>query len=380
MSFPWKGALFGLAVGALGLLPRSAAACGGGGISSQSSGVVANAQRILMSVRASTTDVVVQIGVPATTADYGALIPTDSEPTLDPQPVSEEDLASLDRVTAPQVVVTQPSQETGDGCGCGASAAKNTGGAPPGDGGVSVSAPVGIGPVEAVVLTADTGDAVNAWLASNNFVLTADGQAIVASYAGTGKYFIALRRSDTATTGAPTSIGVHYTLQGAHQKLSLGFAKLGAASSVAFTLFNASTGPTGPLSPYAALGLSDLDHALLRSGHYSDALAAAVAAHGNQAFVLESQLNKSNLVNGQVGQSLVGLMDDGATIVRMSTIVPSDSLSGDAFFGPYTGGPISNAVYVQNEAPALVYASAGLFPFLMLAAAARRRRSDRARR
>jgi hypothetical protein len=373
--------MFGVALGAFGFVPGPAAACGGAGVSSQSSGVVANAQRILMSVRASTTDIVVQIGVPATTADYGVLIPTDTEPTLDSQPVSEADLAALDAATAPKVFVQQAGGSS-DGCGCpfvAATKADNTGGTPASDGGVSVSAPVGIGPVEAVVLTGDSADAVNGWLASNGFVLSADGQAVVAAYAGTGRYFIAIRRSDTATTGAATSIGVHYTLPGAHQKLSLGFARLGAAPTVAFTLFNATAARSGPLSPFAPLRLTDLDPTMLRIGRYADAVAAAVAAHGNQAFVLESETTTTGLAAGQVGQSLLGLVDDGSTIVRMSTIVPSAALSGNAFFGPYDGVYINDAVYVQNEAPAVFYASTGLFPVLALAAV-RRRRSGRALR
>lgn len=332
-----------------------------------------------MSVRGSTTDIVVQIGVPATTADYGVLIPTDSEPTLDSQPVSEQDLAALDAATAPKVFVLQHGDSSGS-CGClDTPASSKGGGTATNDGGVSVSAPVGIGPVEAVVLTGDTSDAVTSWLAGNNFVLNSDGQSIVGAYAATGRYFIAIRRSDTATTGAATSIGVHYTLQGAHQKLSLGFARLGAAPTVAFTLFNATADRSGPLSPFAALRLADLDPTTLRVGHYADALATAVAAHGNKAFVLEGETNKASLAAGPLGQGLLGLIDDSATIVRMSTIVPSAALSGDVFFGPYAGGVINSTVYVQNETPAILYASAGLFPALWLIVA-RRRRSGRARR
>lgn len=364
-------------VAAFCLQARAARACGGGGVSSQSSAVVANAQRILMSVRGSTTDIVVQIGVPATSADYGVLIPADSEPTLDPRPVAEADLAALDAATAPKIIVRQ-EVESSQGCGCLGdvpASFRRVGGAAPDAGGVSVSAPVGIGPVEAVVLTGDTGEAVTSWLAANDFALTTDGQSIVASYAGTGRYFIAIRRSDAAATGGPTSIGVHYTLQGAHQKLSLGFARLGAAPTVAFTLFNATAGRSGPLSPYASLLLTDLDHANLRAGRYADAVAAAVAAHGNKAFVLEAEANKSRLAAGQVGAGLLGLIDDDATVVRMSTIVAGNTLAGDAFFGAYADGTIPDAVYVQNETPVVFFASMGLVPALALVVFRRRRSS-----
>jgi hypothetical protein len=58
-------------------------------------------QRIVMSVRAGgTTDMIVQVTVPRTTADYGVLIPVPSEPTLDNRPVSSADLDALDAITA----------------------------------------------------------------------------------------------------------------------------------------------------------------------------------------------------------------------------------------------------------------------------------------
>ena len=95
-----------------------------------------------------------------------------------------------------------------------------------------VSEPVAIGPVTAVTLTADTGDAVNAWLADNGFVIPAADQALVADYAGPGRYFIAIRRSDTAATQVPSSVGVHFTLAGDQRALPMRFARLGAAPTV----------------------------------------------------------------------------------------------------------------------------------------------------
>ena len=80
-----------LAVGALVLATLASApalACGGGGVASKV-GVTTNSQRIFMSVRAAgTTDIVAQITVPETTADYGVLIPVPDEPALDSKAVS----------------------------------------------------------------------------------------------------------------------------------------------------------------------------------------------------------------------------------------------------------------------------------------------------
>src|SRR6478609_6161627 len=93
----------------LSLRSSSALACGGGGVTSKS-GVTMNAQRIFMSVRNSgTTDIVVQIAVPQTSADYGVLIPVPDEPTLDSKPVSAADLNALDRATVPVISKTESS-------------------------------------------------------------------------------------------------------------------------------------------------------------------------------------------------------------------------------------------------------------------------------
>jgi hypothetical protein len=65
--------------------------------------VGAGVQRIVLSVRGGKTDVVTQIAVPDTSADYGVLIPVPSIRTLDSQPVSGEELAVLDSLTAPRI-------------------------------------------------------------------------------------------------------------------------------------------------------------------------------------------------------------------------------------------------------------------------------------
>ena len=141
---------------------HAARACGGGLVTARPGTIGADAQRIIISARDGTTDVITQIGVPSTTADYGVLIPLPSEPTLDGTPVASADIDNLDRQTAPRLMRF------------------------------------------AVTLTAETGDAINAWLADNGFVIPAADQALVADYAGPGRYFIAIRRSDTAATQVPS--------------------------------------------------------------------------------------------------------------------------------------------------------------------------------
>jgi hypothetical protein len=360
-------------------------ACGGGGVvSSQPGSVGANAQRVLLSVHppregsgggqatttTPTTDVIAQIGVPDTTDDYGVLLPLPTSPTLDPVPVSAAELELLDEVTAPQIYKRESTGSDGLGCGCGDGAAgaskQGVDGA-----GARVSDPVNIGPVTAVVLTGTT-DAVNAWLGENGFVISATDQATVAAYAG--YYFVAIRRNETAAAGGPSSIGVHFTMPGDHREVPLRFASLGAAPSVAFTLFLATTDLAGPSPPFVALTLDDLDAELLRTGSYSQAVQKAVNAHSNQAFVLESRTPADQLLSLQ-STRIRSLIGSDTTLTRMSTIVPAEALTEDAHFQTKYDGTVPSDRYVMSsKVLGSREASMGALATLLLAGASRRRR------
>jgi hypothetical protein len=339
------------------LLARSGAAraCGGGVVTTTEAGTVgADAQRILISVRGEITDVITQIGVPRTTADYGVLIPVPGEPTLDTTPVASADIDKLFARTAPRIVVrASDGGDDGIGCaiGCGSGATKGGIGDPL-PGGAQVSEPVTIGPVTAVTLTADTGDAVNAWLGESGFALSAEGQALVAAYAGAGRYFIAIRRSTTAATGAPTSVGVHFTLAGDQRGLPLRFARLGAGVSVGFTVLVAADAVVAPSPPFAALTLTDLDPAQLRGSGYAGALAVALADHGHHAFVIEGTWTSATLMNDSNGwPSLRPFIAAGQAVTRLSTLVPAAALDTDVVFDQPFTGPVPEQVIVQRTAP-----------------------------
>src|SRR5690242_8968980 len=85
------------------LCPVPADACGGGVVSSLGSQLSSDAQRIFISANGATTEVVTQIMVPNSPADYGVLIPVPAPPTLDPNPVSAADLDDLDDATVPSI-------------------------------------------------------------------------------------------------------------------------------------------------------------------------------------------------------------------------------------------------------------------------------------
>ena len=244
-----------------------------------------------------------------------------------------------------------------------------------------VSAPVAIGPVTAVTLTADTGDAINAWLADNGFVIPAADQALVADYAGPGRYFIAIRRSDTAATQAPSSVGVHFTLAGDQRALPMRFARLGAAPTVAFTVFVAAYTVAAPADPFAALTINDLDVGTLNTTGYADAVSKAVSAHGNHAFVLEGSWSVPT-VPGGIGPSLAPFMNARQTLTRMSTRVDASTLDADVAFDGIYSGSVPNQRYTQRTSrrhPHAAFAFAAL-AFTAVIRRRPRRSSRRARR
>lgn len=350
------------------LASAAALACGGGGVTSKV-GVTMNSQRIFMSARATgRTDIVAQITVPQTTADYGVLIPVPDEPTLDSEPVSAADLDALDRATAPLISSTT-SDSGGSGCSC------IGGGADDADApirGVTVSSKVTIGPVVAVSLNGESGDAVRAWLADNGFSLAESDAPTLDRYVGAGKYLIAIRRTENTTTGGPTSIGIHYSLAGDHRMLSLGFTRIGAASKLALTLFLAAPQTVGPSEPFKALTINELDAATLRRDDYAGAVETAVAARGSKAFVLESSTPIANIAASRQ-LSLARFIDAGAVITRATTVLAREQINEDAVFATPFEDSVPSQRYVSRDAAQVRYAGMGSLALLLLAGALRRR-------
>lgn len=372
--------IFGACVASLAAT-GAAEACGGGAVvtTTTTGGVVQNTQRVVISVHPGSpegtgaapgyTDVITQIGVPETTADYGALLPLPSEPTLDPNPVPQLELEALDAETAPQVIHTTVEPDGGgSGCACGAVGASDKSMEEP----ARASKPVNIGPVTAVVLEGTT-TAVNTWLGENGFVLSDAAQATLTNYAG--YFFVAIRRNETAAPGGPSSVGIHFTMPDDHRELPLRFASIGAAPSVAFTLFLAANDNVAPSSPFSALTLDDLDREIVRRSGYEAALRNAVEMHGNRAFVLESRMPASALY-GRLGS----IITSTSIVTRMTTILPAEALTEDAHFYDVYPGEVPSSIYLDAAADAGAQAASfGLFGVLVLGWRRRHVRAARAR-
>jgi hypothetical protein len=362
---------------AAGVLPPGAAeACGGGGVVSSEPGTIgADAQRIVLAVPGGVagappvTDVIVQIGVPSTTDDYGALLPVPSEPTLDSTPVSAAELDTLDNATAPRIITASGSEDGGSGCSCGgiAGGAKSMGGGD--DGNVRASQPVNIGPVTAVVLSGGA-TAVSTWLGENGFSIAPASEALITEYSTYGGgHFIALRRNE-AFVGGPTSIGVHFTMPGDHRLLPLRFARLGAAPTVGFTVFVVAPEAVGPTAPFVALTIDDLPTNALRGGNYAFAVQSAVANHDNRAFVIESRTPVEALPPGALQRFF-----HAPVVTRLSTVMPAAALSEDVIFDtPFKGDVPRERHVLSSSAVGYRAVSMGSLAALLLAGLLRRRR------
>jgi hypothetical protein len=319
--------------------------------------------------------------VPNSPADYGVLIPVPASPTLDPNPVSAADFDALDDATVPSIRIYHASEES-DGCSClPIAAGDDEGGSVQTLPEIHLTEPVEIGPVTAVVLSGDTPEAVDAWLQEHGFALSDADRPMLAAYSGRGQSFIAIRRNEALSNGPSGSMGIHFTLPGDQRGLPLRFARIGAASSVAFTVFVAAQGVVGPTPPFATLSLDDLDEDLLWRDEYGAAVADAVAGHSGRAFLIENTQSRSALEDPPYqqgvqfslrGSPFLQWISPGAALTRLSTRLPAESLTEDVAFIPYEGPhPFSRTL----EGAPLVRRSAhaGVLLALVLGGALRRR-------
>ncbi len=302
-----------------------ARACGG--LLQPEAGTVAQAGQVaLLVVDRGKTGVVLTLDVPDAGNAFGVLVPVPGEPDIDPQPVSDEALTALEARTRPVVGVRDDGGgDPGFGCGLPLSGSRDFAAE---DTGVLVGDRVAVGPVSAQWVSGETGAAVSDWLAQEGFVLPAGGQAIVDGYVNGGLSFLAFTRNDTASGAA--RVGVHFTLDGDHRAYALQMSTLGAADAMAFTIFVATDDPDGtaPDSPYAALTVAQLDAGLLHSD-YAAAVKKGVAAVGGKAFVVETKAKAGDLFGDGV---LAGLVPDGHTITRMSSVAAPADLDADVTF------------------------------------------------
>lgn len=336
------GACAGLLLGLGALPPGEAKACGGGMVSEGiDADVSVGAQRVFVSVRKDgTTDIVTQLGIKGT-ASFGVLIPVPGVPVLDETPINTRELDAVDQSTRvhffrPAEAESDDGSSAGCGSGDGAGAADEfeSGGSRNGSDGVTASDFVDIGPVTAVVLTADTGAALTSWLAENGFSVATGDQSVIDSYVGPDRHFIALKRAEGAPS-AETSVGVHFTLAGDQRAYPLRMARLGAGSEIAITAFVASEYGAAPTAPFQALTLDDLPavHGYEQeeiATSYKEAIRTAVRDRSGKAFVIEGVRFADDVL--EAAPALDALVEPGYRLTRLTTVMASSTLDTDVAF------------------------------------------------
>lgn len=328
-----RGAAFVFATVTLGILLASneAHACGGI-VSPPTSLVLQDQQRVFISKRSDgTSNVVLQLGIPSVSTEFGALTPVLGQPTLDAEPVDVSELDELDSRTRPTAGGSDDS--AGGGCGCGSAA--EAGGDRGGLGGVNVIQIVDIGPVTAAVLTADSTLPLTDWLTQNGFLVPASDQSVIDAYVGANNYFIAFKRSAQAGSG-PSSVGVSFSVVGDQRGYPLRMSRLGASDRLAIQVFVAapeSQAPkgSGPTNPFEALTLADFSVSEVQND-YESAIFQKVAANGGKAFVVEGVYHPSAHWREPLGPRLMAITETDQNLTRLATVLAPASLTQDAMF------------------------------------------------
>jgi MYXO-CTERM domain-containing protein len=132
-----------------------------------------------------------------------------------------------------------------------------------------------------------------------------------------------------------------------------------------------------PSAPFAALTVDDLDLIALRTTGYSGAVSAAVAQHGNHAFVLEGVWSSGALANAQI-PSLKAFIASTQILTRLSSVVPAAGLDTDVVFDQPFSDPVPRVrVVEQVAAPGYGPGFGHGFGLLAIAAVGFRRRRRR---
>jgi hypothetical protein len=301
-----------------------ARACAGG-FSTAESDVGADAQIALYALKASTTELVVLVNVPSAENDFGMVMPVPAGTTLSSTPVDADGLATLEQETRPRITVYEGEADGGGIPGCLTPRSGNDLGDAEGADGVTVSTPVDIGPLTAVVITGDTGNAIADWLTANSFLVPAGAQDIVDGYVNAGSHLVAFKRNDTATSEA-VSLGVHMTIPGDHRGFALRMVSIGAPEEVAITLFVAHASENiGPAAPFSANDLTALDGQAIVDDGYRAAVRAYVDANDGRAFIHES----SRSFDTYDAFGLAGIVDDGSVLTRLTTVMARADMTED---------------------------------------------------
>ena len=189
-----------------------------------------------------------------------------------------------------------------------------------------------------------------------------------------GRYFIAIKRNETAPTNGPTSIGIHFRLPVAHAELPLRFARLGAASKVTFSVFLFGNETLVPAPPFETTTLAGLNGKLIQLQGYAAAVEAASTRNGGRGFVLEGSWMTLGARLPTQPAWLSRLRRSGREgSLALPTILSRESLEQDAHFTQPFVGDVPRERFVSANVDVGKASAAAVWLALLLRRPQRRR-------
>lgn len=322
---------------ALALAPTSPAhACGGmifpdhgtrvGGMSEQ---------ELLVAFTADSTVLVASAGYKGATGSPAFILPLPSEPTL----VTQTDagvLLALDELTAPEVVITTPSDDSGGGF-CGAAGALKDGGGDlgngRGDGDIMVLQRGSTADYDYVVVGGDTGETITNWLTMAGYVLPADYADALTPYIDGGNFIFAAKVKSSAADGALAPIELHLPA-GDPGAFSIPFGlaahSLPPGETLSITTYLLATGTVVPGNyDAAAIDQAELVATSETETNYQDLYNAAVGATAG-AWVVDASLDQfdTQSLNSGLGTAIENGRGEGADAAAVTAFTERVAMTG----------------------------------------------------
>jgi len=315
--------------------PAPAHACGGmvfpdhgtrvGGMSEQ---------ELLVAFTPEATVLVASAGYKGATGSPAFILPLPDEPTR----VTQTDagvLLALDELTAPSIVITTPSEDSGGGGFCGAAGALDGGGDLGGDRGndVMVLQRGSTADYDYVVVGGDTGESITEWLTMAGYVLPADYADALTPYIDGGNYIFAAKVKSTAADGALAPIELHLPA-GDPGAFSIPFGlaahSLQPGETLSITTYLLATGSVVPGNyPVTTIDEADLIATSATETNYQELYDAAIAGPDG-AWVIDASLEQfaTNDLNSSLNTAVENGRGEGTDAAAVAAFTERVALTG----------------------------------------------------
>lgn len=293
-------------------------------------------QELLVAFTPEATVLVASAGYKGATGSPAFILPLPDEPTL----VTQTDagvLLALDELTAPSVVITTPSEDSGGGGFCGAAGALKDGGGDlggdRGGGDIMVLQRGSTADYDYVVVGGDTGESITEWLTMAGYVLPADYADALTPYIDGGNYIFAAKVKSTAADGALAPIELHLPAgdPGAFSiPFGLAAQSLPPGETLSITTYLLASGSVVPGNyPLATIDQADLIATSETETNYQELYDAAIAGPDG-AWVIDASIDQfaTSDLNSGLNTAVENGRGDGADAAAVTAFTERVSLTG----------------------------------------------------